>query len=83
MQSLKVLIIIMLTVGCIATPIDVKVNTQSAATQRVSLSVEEIEFVIEMQQLIKAKSLETLKLLKKHIRPRKRSRFFFWKGLSY
>ena len=82
MQSLKLLIIIMLTVGCMATPKDVKVSTQLAARQR-SLSAEEIAFVIEMQQLIKAKSLETLKLLTKHTRPRKRSRFFFWKGLSY
>ena len=82
MQSLKFLIIIMLTVGCMATPINVKVSTQPAARQR-SLSAEEVAFVIGMQQLDKAKSMDTVKLLKKHIRQRKRRRFFFWKGLGW
>ena len=86
MQTLKFLITLMLAVGCIATPISNKVNTSSPTTQRqLSISEEEIAVFIEMQHLIHAKSLEMIKLLKKHNSshpPRRRCKSYFWKGTT-
>ena len=67
MQSLNLSIIIMLTGCCIATPIDVKDNTQLPVTQQIVLTAEEIEFIISVQQTLKA------------ARQRRRCKFHFWK----